>query len=172
MSVCVYSVFVLSCVQVAALRRADPPSKASYRLCKRIKDLKKTPRSNKRLQTHRQTDSSTYPVLYQPIFLFISIYTVYFSRYLPIYPSAYLRVLVCIHMHVSIYLSICLQPSVCLHILPVINLSVHPDLYLHVSMSHTSYKLYIRFRHITHYLVTGRGGPYSCETSRLPHFSR
>jgi hypothetical protein len=25
--VCVYSVFVLSCVQVAALRRADPPSK-------------------------------------------------------------------------------------------------------------------------------------------------
>jgi hypothetical protein len=27
MSVCVYSVFVLSCVQVAALRRADPPSK-------------------------------------------------------------------------------------------------------------------------------------------------
>jgi hypothetical protein len=34
MSVCVYSVFVLSCVQVAALRRADPPSKESYRLCK------------------------------------------------------------------------------------------------------------------------------------------
>jgi hypothetical protein len=26
MSVCVYFVFVLSCVQVAALRRADPPS--------------------------------------------------------------------------------------------------------------------------------------------------
>jgi hypothetical protein len=35
MSVCVYSVFVLSCVQGAALRRADPPSKESYRLCKR-----------------------------------------------------------------------------------------------------------------------------------------
>jgi hypothetical protein len=33
-SVCVYSVFMLSCVQVAALRRADPPSKESYRLCK------------------------------------------------------------------------------------------------------------------------------------------
>jgi hypothetical protein len=33
MSVCVYSVFVLSCVQVAALRRADPPSTDSYRLC-------------------------------------------------------------------------------------------------------------------------------------------
>jgi hypothetical protein len=31
---CVYSVFVLSCVQVAALRRADHPSKESYRLCK------------------------------------------------------------------------------------------------------------------------------------------
>jgi hypothetical protein len=29
MSVCVYSVFLLSCVQVAALRRADPPSKKS-----------------------------------------------------------------------------------------------------------------------------------------------
>jgi hypothetical protein len=33
MSVRVYSVFVLSCVQVAALRHADPPSKESYRLC-------------------------------------------------------------------------------------------------------------------------------------------
>jgi hypothetical protein len=34
-SVYVYSLFVLSCVQVAALRRADLPSKESYRLCKR-----------------------------------------------------------------------------------------------------------------------------------------
>jgi hypothetical protein len=34
MSVCVYPVFVLSCLQVAALRRADPPFKESYRLCK------------------------------------------------------------------------------------------------------------------------------------------
>jgi hypothetical protein len=33
--VCVYSVFVLPCVQVAALQRADPPSKESYRLCKK-----------------------------------------------------------------------------------------------------------------------------------------
>jgi hypothetical protein len=32
MLVCVYSVFVLFCVQVAALRRTDPPSKESYRL--------------------------------------------------------------------------------------------------------------------------------------------
>jgi hypothetical protein len=35
MSVCLYSVFVLSRVLVAALRRADPPSKESYRLCKK-----------------------------------------------------------------------------------------------------------------------------------------
>jgi hypothetical protein len=34
MSVYVYSVIVLSCVPVAALRRAHPPSKESYRLCK------------------------------------------------------------------------------------------------------------------------------------------
>jgi hypothetical protein len=34
MSMWVYSVFVLSCVQVAALQRADPPSKKSYRLSK------------------------------------------------------------------------------------------------------------------------------------------
>jgi hypothetical protein len=48
-SVCVYSVFVGSCVQVAALRRADLPSKESYRLCEKIKKLKKRPRSNKGL---------------------------------------------------------------------------------------------------------------------------
>jgi hypothetical protein len=35
MSVCVYSVFVLFCMYVAALRWADPPSKESYRLCKK-----------------------------------------------------------------------------------------------------------------------------------------
>jgi hypothetical protein len=34
MSVCVYSVFLLSFVQVVALRRADRPSKESYRPCK------------------------------------------------------------------------------------------------------------------------------------------
>jgi hypothetical protein len=33
--VCVYSVFVLSCVQVAALRRAYNSSNESYRLCKK-----------------------------------------------------------------------------------------------------------------------------------------
>jgi hypothetical protein len=41
MSLCVYSVFVLSCVQVAALRQADPRSKEYYRLCKKIEKLKK-----------------------------------------------------------------------------------------------------------------------------------
>jgi hypothetical protein len=40
MSGCVYSVFVLFCVQVAALRRADPPSKESYRLCKKSRNRK------------------------------------------------------------------------------------------------------------------------------------
>jgi hypothetical protein len=39
-SVCVYSVFVMSCVQVAALRQDDPPSKESYRLCKRSRNWK------------------------------------------------------------------------------------------------------------------------------------
>jgi hypothetical protein len=33
MSVCIYSVFVLFCMWVAALRQADPPSKESYKLC-------------------------------------------------------------------------------------------------------------------------------------------
>jgi hypothetical protein len=36
MLVCIYSVFV----QVAVLRRADPPSKESYRLCKRSRNWK------------------------------------------------------------------------------------------------------------------------------------
>jgi hypothetical protein len=53
MSMCVYTVFLLFCVQVEALRRADPPSKESYRLCETIKKLKKQPRSNKGLQGHR-----------------------------------------------------------------------------------------------------------------------
>jgi hypothetical protein len=40
MSVCVYSVFVLSCMYVAALRRADPPSKESYRMCIGLRNWK------------------------------------------------------------------------------------------------------------------------------------
>jgi hypothetical protein len=38
--VCVYFVFVLSCVQVAALWRTDPPYKESYRLCKKYYETK------------------------------------------------------------------------------------------------------------------------------------
>jgi hypothetical protein len=45
---CVYSVFVLSCVQGTALRGADHPSTESYRV-KMIKKLKKRPRSTKRM---------------------------------------------------------------------------------------------------------------------------
>jgi hypothetical protein len=37
---CFYSVFVLSCVQVAALQQADHSSKEFYRLCKRSRKLK------------------------------------------------------------------------------------------------------------------------------------
>jgi hypothetical protein len=41
MSVYAYSVFVLSCVEVAALRRAGPPSKEYYRLCKKYQENEK-----------------------------------------------------------------------------------------------------------------------------------
>jgi hypothetical protein len=40
---------MLSCVQVTALQRADPPTKESYRLRKKIKKLKKWQKSNKEL---------------------------------------------------------------------------------------------------------------------------
>jgi hypothetical protein len=40
MSLCVYSVFMLLCVYVAALGRADPTSKESYRLCIGLRNLK------------------------------------------------------------------------------------------------------------------------------------
>jgi hypothetical protein len=38
--VCVYSVFVLFCVYEQALRRADPPSKESYQLCRESRNWK------------------------------------------------------------------------------------------------------------------------------------
>jgi hypothetical protein len=41
MSLCVYSVFVLFCLYVATLRRADPSSKESYRLCIGLRNKKK-----------------------------------------------------------------------------------------------------------------------------------
>jgi hypothetical protein len=40
MSVCIYSVSVMACVQVAALQWVHPPSTESYRLCKRSKTEK------------------------------------------------------------------------------------------------------------------------------------
>jgi hypothetical protein len=48
MSVCVYSVFVLPCVQLAALRRADTPSGESYRLCKKDYETKEYARAQQR----------------------------------------------------------------------------------------------------------------------------
>jgi hypothetical protein len=48
MSVCVYSVFVLSCVQVATLRRADHSFKEFYRLCKKDYETKKKVRVQQR----------------------------------------------------------------------------------------------------------------------------
>jgi hypothetical protein len=48
MSVCVYSVFELFYVQVAALRWADPPSKETYRLCKKIQGTEKAAKAQQR----------------------------------------------------------------------------------------------------------------------------
>jgi hypothetical protein len=47
--VCVYSVFVLVCVYVAALRRADHSSKKSYRLCKKDYETEEEARANEGL---------------------------------------------------------------------------------------------------------------------------
>jgi hypothetical protein len=46
--VCVYSVFVLSCVYVTALRRADHTSKESYRLCKKDYETEEKARAQQR----------------------------------------------------------------------------------------------------------------------------
>jgi hypothetical protein len=48
MFVCVYSVFVLSCVYVEALRRADHSSKESYRLCKKDYETEEEARAKQR----------------------------------------------------------------------------------------------------------------------------
>jgi hypothetical protein len=48
MPVRIYSVFLLFCVQVGALRRADPPSKESYRLCKKDQEFEKAAKSQQR----------------------------------------------------------------------------------------------------------------------------
>jgi hypothetical protein len=47
--VCVYSVFLLFCVEVAVLPRADPPSKESYRLCKKDYETKEEARAQHRV---------------------------------------------------------------------------------------------------------------------------
>jgi hypothetical protein len=52
MSVCVYSVSVLFCVEVAALWRTDPPSKESYRLCIGLRNWKSVQGHTKGLQSH------------------------------------------------------------------------------------------------------------------------
>jgi hypothetical protein len=60
MSVCVYSMFVQPCVQVAALRRADPQSKESYRMCKKYQETEKAAKAQQRAvetQTHIHTKS-------------------------------------------------------------------------------------------------------------------
>jgi hypothetical protein len=45
---CVYSVFVLSCVYVEALRRADHSSKESYHLCKKDYETEDKARAKQR----------------------------------------------------------------------------------------------------------------------------
>jgi hypothetical protein len=50
--VCVYSVFVLSCVYVAALWRADHSSKESYRLCKEDYETEEEARAQQRAVSH------------------------------------------------------------------------------------------------------------------------
>jgi hypothetical protein len=45
---CVYYVFVLSCVQVAALRRTDPPSKECNRPCKKDNESEGEARAQQR----------------------------------------------------------------------------------------------------------------------------
>jgi hypothetical protein len=46
MSVCVYSVFVLSCVQLASLRRSDPLPKESY--CVKDQETEKAAKTQQR----------------------------------------------------------------------------------------------------------------------------
>jgi hypothetical protein len=45
---CVLIPFLLFCVEVEALRRTDPPSKESYRLCIGSRNLKKGAKAKRR----------------------------------------------------------------------------------------------------------------------------
>jgi hypothetical protein len=47
-SVCAFILFVLSCVYVAVLRRADHSSKKSYRLCKKYYETEEKARAQQR----------------------------------------------------------------------------------------------------------------------------
>jgi hypothetical protein len=64
MSVCIYSVFVLCCVYVAASRRVDSPSKESCRLCIGLRNWKSGQGPTKGLQSHRQIDNVREQVQY------------------------------------------------------------------------------------------------------------
>jgi hypothetical protein len=48
MSVCVYSVFLLTCAQVTALRPADYSSKESYCLCKKDYETEEVARAQQK----------------------------------------------------------------------------------------------------------------------------
>jgi hypothetical protein len=61
MSVCVYSVFVFFCMWVAALRRADPPSKEFYRLCTDKGSGKMRPRSTRATEPWIRVDRFLWP---------------------------------------------------------------------------------------------------------------
>jgi hypothetical protein len=60
MSACVYSVFVLSCVLVAGLRRADHSSKESHRLCKNDYETEEEARAQQRAAVPLKNDLSFY----------------------------------------------------------------------------------------------------------------
>jgi hypothetical protein len=64
MSVCVYSMFVLSCVQVVTLRRADPPSKEYYRLCIGLRNWKsgQGPKGCRAIDREREYLTPTPPI--------------------------------------------------------------------------------------------------------------
>jgi hypothetical protein len=65
MSLNVYSVFVLSCVQVAALRRADPRPRSPTD-CVKDQETEKRPRSNKGMLSHTEISSMVKSSYFEP----------------------------------------------------------------------------------------------------------